>query len=357
MAAGRPVHPQSSGVDPAEIGEVETLVQTTDEAALARLAELSAQAGPEGKAARRALFLLRQRGLSIPVISRPASEDTVGVRPAAKVTFFASTVGKEGTRYLIAHTQGSLSSAGTVQVLLVNDLGDVLNIYTRSATKGRLEKVLATVVERGYVVAEISKEYAALIVRRAAESNSGHKNLLPNGFADFRRVVGDCADETQHPLSTVIDLAALMSEPCTAAGAIALLAEPAAQQWFIVPRDAANWLVNLIALDTSELVLTPSQKADQREKLIDEAADDLLSDKADLWRQRLEDSAYVLYLADFQDVALRVARHAISLSDCRLPSSNPFLRALTSATLLLLEEMYREEYGETTDSTSASSVA
>lgn len=140
------------------------------------------------------------------------------------------------------------------------------------------------------------------------------------------------------PVYEHIPAAAVPEEPPTDSIASRLLAHELLQSWILDPDDFRSVAESIQQVKESPLALSETQQRSRIEEIKQQAMRDYFNEeRRRLYRERLEEVAYMLCVLEGKDTACFALQTARSLEepDSRL-QANPFLQKITERTLLLL---------------------
>lgn len=337
----KPAAPKTDGLPP----EVAALVAQGDEQAVGKLAALAA--GPDratAKAARRGLYLLKQAGVAVP--TEAAAVPNAAARSTAAQQGFLSNPDGNGGQMLVFVQEDPHGGSPWLITFLVNfslglrDLGG--NKMSRREIAQSFEEMRAK--PNRYLV-EVPVDYARQRLQEAVAHNREDSRPIPQGYAALLERVG--LPERTWERSLVydyMDADAVRADQSYSRDPDKLFEDDLFRGWLINLQSVAPWLERLYEAYQSPLALDENQKRQRDERIIDEAADDLLADGgAAIYRKLLEETALVLHLAGREELARQALFHALSMEDDKSPHEVPFLRALASRSIYVLAAIYARE--------------
>ena len=315
------------------------LADATPEAA-ANLREL-ADAAPDKatrKSARRALYLLSQKGV-VPPAKASASHDVVPTQnPKSKIQnsqrAWASAFDGAGNRLLLVLLPGTDSGSPTLAQILLNDETGVADWGGQRMTPREVEPKIAEYLaqlDQGLALAEIEPDYARFLVRHSRDRTRQMGRRTPAGFIEIANRIGE-PEQTYaiSPIYSRVHAEAIRADETISHDAADLFALSWLDAWFFPAEEAAPWT---LAWSTSEL-LPDMERGERQAAIISEASPYLMNDaSATLYARRLEESADILLRRNQSDAAHLALYHALTLRDDAPLVENSFARALVQRTI------------------------
>jgi len=321
---------------------VAVLLSQGDASAAQQLAALAEDAEkPLAKAARRALHQLRLIGVEPP--ARPFTAATTQARSDTRAQkAWMSTPSALGRRVLLFVWEDPGGGSSILVEALLDDEGGLTEISGSSMGRRRIQEHLERLKSREtWVLEEVPVDWARHVMRDAVRLAHATRSTQPDGTSRWMRVVGEPdRDYPVHPVYGVLDPAAVQADPRVSADAAQLFTEKPFSSWFLEPQRMAPAMERLAAVLDSKLVLEEHQKRERVDRMLAEAADELLTgEEMARWQRRLEDSAFVLHFAGNEDAAKRAVKHALSISPEQPPREQPFFVNLVERSLALVYAM------------------
>ncbi len=298
------------------------LAQNTPDAA-AHLNEL-AQTGRDKdtrKSARRALYLLAQKGI-VPPAPAPASSMPHNISIKADLQAWASAFDGAGNRLLFLTWPDPDGGSPTFLQCLMNDVEGVRDIETGRVTRKDLAERLngfEAQIEAGIALAPIEADYGRALLHQARTLNRQARRTTPTGFLELLRVVGDplseLSERSQSPVWNAITPADIENDTGLPRDPAALFALPWFDAWFLDVNDVAGWLMPIM-----EVVNRPDVDADTLKDAVAQTARDasgiLFADGLKtLYAHRLEESADILRRRERIVPARQALYHALALQN------------------------------------------
>jgi hypothetical protein len=311
-------------------------------AAVAAVANRDDAPNTARKAARRAINVLKSRGVSIP--ERPS---VVAAMPKPEFTIEARAMFPDGRGAQIWWIAKIAKTGGTevVEVTTVDKMG-VISINRGNPSAGNLRQIWQGWVSRaGRSPTEVPVEYARRRIAEARAVSVARKAVLPMGIDGSKELLGDLTkiNDGKHPLDGE-DLVVPSEENAVKArveGSMHLHEEPEFASW--LPDDPAGVaLLQSINERVQAIGVLPGSHADEeQQKKIDVAVNEAIEEAANayfdderkkLYVARMRDAAWSLYKSGLIDRAVDalVVANAIEragvISD--RPSEIPFVRGM-----------------------------
>lgn len=326
---------------------VETLLAQADVEAAAQLRVIAESTEDKNtrKAARRALYLLSQRGIAPPP---PAPQSTISTPSASSrplLSAWASAYDGAGNRLVfLTWTNADGGHPSFLQALL-NDEAGVRDMDTRRISRRELDERLegyAAQLEGGIALAEIAPDYGRFLLHQARELSRQARHQTPTGFVDLLNALGE--PEQAYPTAPVwqrVTEAEVRAE-ADAPPAADLFQLPWFQAWFLDVNDVVPWLS-----DIYEVILDSDASEDAKKQGLEDvarkaAAELFDDDRSDRYARRLEETADVLHRRGREPEAKQALRHALDLREAASGGDSEFAVALVQRTMQAAIEMLRQ---------------
>lgn len=205
---------------------IDAWVKAQNAAAVSAIAESDSVPSSARKAARRALNVLKSRGVAIPERPRIAR---IGSEPS-KIEAFYWAPDAAGTAMVTIVSQQTGGRCRRVDVL-VNDRSGITQVLGGEPSRGQLREAFQKGEKQmGYGPASISIEWARAQIAQGRERTASAGAILPMGFDRFSDLIGEAPKDIQpHPLDAM-ELPEVSEEELTAASGT-LHAEPEFRAW------------------------------------------------------------------------------------------------------------------------------
>lgn len=277
----------------------------------------------------------RQQGL--PALSEEQSEaPDDGNMPWKDITqAYLSAVDGAGYRLAVTITPGPFGALRTGMFVL----GDTEGIHgcgERSVTGGDLEDFVAE-ISRGGIIVKVPPKVAAFEIFRHEDISRSLKKSLPFDYFAIRPAGKDeMPRDTEAAIYRVVDAREVKWNPLLLERSAALLSEDAFSSWIIPKEEVSEYIEDLDASESSMIIVGVKSKEEQRKNIIDSALDGFFSaDRRKLYKRRLEEQAFILFLIEKPPIAKVALAAAMGLDpDSGVWVQNhPFARALMELSL------------------------
>ncbi len=321
---------------------VQAWIARRNAAAIAAVANADSAPAAARKAARRAINVLKSRGIAIP--ERPS---VVATLPRASHTIEARAMFPDGRGAQIWWIAKISSTGGTdvIEVTTVDRMG-VVKLERGNPTAGNLRQIWQSWIARaGRAPVEVPVEWARRRIAEARARSVANKAVLPMGLDAAKDLLGDlaAAGDVAHPFQGE-DLAIPTAEEAVKARlekSMHLHEEPEFGSW--LPEDPAGVaLLQSINERVQALGLLPGMQPDEElqkkidasvTEAIDEAANAYFDDdRKRLYVGRMKDAAWSLYRSGLIDRAIDALLVADAIEKAGVisdrPSEIPFVRGM-----------------------------
>jgi len=331
-------------------------IEAPPPAAEAALAELAALADPDAaalladlaehlpgkeqrKAARRALFHLRSRGVPIPEPRRPPPAAPAAQPRAVLYRALATHSDGLGSRLLWLFADRPLGGAYRF-VALINDLAGLKDFVVHDTTRKRLAAEEAEARQRGeFTWVELPVPYAQWLLQEAVALNADSGFPLPTEYHAWRDVVGAPTTPVERPLIYEhVSRFEVKMRPELLREAPRLFEEPEMEGWFLGYRQVQPYAVELRRAREARLVLTPESEEQRHERVLTQAIRELFTPPLRrALQRRLEETAYIFWATGRREQAKRAVAAAVEIadSDPLLLPRHPLVRSLLERSIEL----------------------
>jgi len=312
----------------------------TAEAAAALAA---AEARPPGKAARtairRALYRLRQTGVTPPA----APPAPAPVAPTARQAW-VSAVDGTGSRGVWVVLEGPLGERTLLSGLL-NDAVGLLDFAGGPIAKKRVDQRLAALrAESPLPWVEAPAAWALHLLAEGAARAAAGGGPLPAELARWRATLEAAPASAEPPIYAVVAEPDVAADPGLLERSVALLGLPELAGWFLDPPSVQSEALELLQAKESRLVVTDQIKEERRMAVLDRVIDAHFgpspAEARPRWQRRLEEQAWVLHATGRGAEARQAVAVARALADPERPARRiPFVRALVERSLEVAGEV------------------
>jgi hypothetical protein len=320
--------------DSALIGEAacEALGAIRSREAADALQEIATAAAsrPVQKAARRATYRLSSQGFrseARAVVARTS----VGGKSGTLYRTVASTYDGSGNRALWLGVERPLGGIYLI-AMTINDRRGLTECSGIDTTRKRFAEREAEMREHDKLPwIELPIEYARQLVQEAIETTREGGSAVPPTSAVWTDLVGEPAEPFQQALVyKEISAIEVRLHPTLENETPRLFEQPEVAGWFFFPDEVQKWVKQLADTGVSRLLVTPETEEQRVDRLIREAARELLTKPVRrALRRRLDETAYVFLRTDRLADARRAVAAAATIEEERpLRPPHPFLRVL-----------------------------
>jgi hypothetical protein len=293
------------------------------------------------KAARRALYLLAQKGVAVVREVSPTAPVAAVASHIETMRAWASAYDGAGNRLFLLVLTGSVGGSATVAQILAND---ELGIRDLTLERRRLRDIpplmerLEGRIDDGLAVAEIEPDYARTLLTRFREINFRRSTTTPRGYVDLLPRIG--APETEYAEPPVYqhlpddDSADVPTDPAD------LFKLAWFDPWFFAVEEVTPWLQRWLSAESGVVVTSDKVREERKRAIAKEAAAALMPPEVrQRYIVRLEESADVLRRRDRLTEARQALYHARVLKSDAEIGEVPFAEAIAARTLEAAAEM------------------
>jgi len=335
----------STSAESGTAAEIERFLAEATPDAAARLGAIARAAGKdERKAARRALYLLSQRGVMPANESDAAQREPENAPPRDALRVWASAYDGAGNRLFLAVLASSEGGSSSAAQLIANDELGIREFGTDRKRPREIEHIVANLegrIDEGLVVAEIEPDYARQCIEGFRAINQARFTRTPAGFVEFHAQMGSPPSQPMpQPVHAALESDTTAPAESVPADPGALFKLPWFEPWFFAAEDMAPWLARWIEIDESTIAGAEKIRGDRQRAIVLEVATALFDARMrSLYIVRLEESADVLRRRGRITEARQAMLHAKSLKEDRPAAEIPFCEAIAARTLEAAAEM------------------
>jgi hypothetical protein len=319
-----------------QMAAIEALATIATPAAAAALDEVAGRVGVREvqRAARRALFRLRQMGVQPPAPERPA----VVVSPPQQVLqAWASNIDGTGSRLLWVTMRRRMEPAMLARMILNEREGVQYFAAVSTTTRRALREVEEHNRDpQGFPLVEIPPEYARGLIAEAEARRSTIRLESDAEFLRWRDVLAPPGTTlSRPPIYDLLDAEELRGRWSVLVESAGLLELPEFQSWPF-PDEVTDIAFELVQAEESPLVLSETARAERIDRLVSQAVERYFTEeRRQLYRRRLEEMAYFFVKTGKPDAARRALAAALAFEDPAVPvARHPFARALALRSIM-----------------------
>jgi hypothetical protein len=179
----------------------------------------------------------------------------------------------------------------------------------------------------GGLVVSAPADYVRRLVWQAADLLVEQGGRLPQGYTEAMRRIGPADPAHDRPLIYgSVDPQSLEGDLSFSREPEQFFQSPWFRSWFLAMRAVVDWEEKYFAAIQSRFAVDQAQRETLGDKVLEEAADDLLDGAAlKALRTSLEEQASVLHLAGLEAEAKQALFHALSIDPDKPARTNPFV--------------------------------
>jgi hypothetical protein len=284
-----------------------------DEASVEPLRRLESESTDKlvRKEAKRALYRLQQRGLSVPELPVEAPVSL----PTSATEGYLSPVDGSGDQlvWVLKPRSGGLLHLFAV----VNDPEGMREVNLAVISRKALKTLRAELEAKHELrLVEADWRYCDFLMRRAFRWARERNGRIEGDFPGLRsQIVSEPGEEDVAPLVfRYIDAAGLEADPGPLSRSAELVEEPEFRTWWLQRDRLQPYLDDLAAIKDSPIVLDRSQQEERYRAVVDRAVEEIFSPPLrDSWVRRLYEMAYFLWSSARPERAKSAAAAALAL--------------------------------------------
>jgi hypothetical protein len=290
------------------------------------------------KAARRALYVLKQSGIEPPPAAPAPQEEPKAPANFAHQAYFTNIAGN-GNQMLLFVQDDPYGGWPRLITFLINYGTGLVALGSNKISRKDLEGALEGLrTKEAGLLGEAPVDYGRYLLNEAVARTRACHGTTPKGFLDLMERVGEPQKEFPQPLIyDYYSLDSLQNDPAVPHDPEGLFESVNFRAWLLEVQDVLPWEEKFWESVQTALALDHNQRTKLGDKVVDEATDALLGgDAFTAMRRRLEEQALVLHLAGHPEEARRTLYHAVSMDETKPPHENPFARILTLRSIHLV---------------------
>jgi hypothetical protein len=348
--------PQLTGEDPARplsaIVEALSTIATPEAAAVLSQIAATTDVKELQKAARRALYRLKTRGVDIDRL-RPQEprKSVLEVPKLPLVASLASQIDFDGTRALYLARRRPFSGLVLVS-LIINDQYGVADCQALPLTKKELTRLLADIrSDERLTHVDLPPSYAQQLVEESYQRNLSSGRTPPADFQGMRDLIGtpDTRWE-QPPIYLVVNPEEIRGQPSALVLSADLLNLKEFQGWHLPPDRLQKYRAEVRRTADSPIIVSQVLQQERVDAVQKEAMREVFdAEQCGRYRARLEEMAYLLWQTKRPEEAKRALAGALALQvEGVEAAAHPFLKALFNRSVEMAEAVEQQEANRVT---------
>jgi len=307
------------------------------------------------KAARRALYRLKTRGVDTESVQVGEPRKSVLEVPKLPLVIaLASQIDFAGNRALYLARRRPFSGLVLVS-LIVNDQHGVLDCHALPVTKKDLTRLVADIqADDRLTHVELPATYAQQLVEESYRRNLSTGTPVPQDFQGLHDLIGmpDTPWE-QGPIYRLINPEEIRGQPAWLSRSGQLLDVKEFQGWHVPPEAVQPYREEVRRSADSLIIVSPALQQERLEGVQKRALREIFDpDSCARYRSRLEEMAYLLWQTERPDEAKRALASALALQGEGVdPAEHPFLRALFTRSVEMAEALEQQDTNRVTVAT------
>jgi hypothetical protein len=233
-------------------------------------------------------------------------------------------------------------------VTMLNDVAGLTDCVGRDTTRKRFSEQESSMRGKDPMAwVELPLEYARQLVAEGVELARSGGSGVPTGYALWSEMIGAPAEPFREALIySEISAFETRMHPTLEAEGPRLFEQPEVEPWFFPPDQVRKWVERLSQSATSRLLVTPESEGERQQRLVKEAAAELLPPRALRGlRRRLEETAYIFQRTERELDARRAVAAAVTIEEQRaLRPLHPFVRMLIERSFRIALEVDRSGF-------------
>jgi hypothetical protein len=307
------------------------------------------------KAARRALYRLKTRGVDTESVRVGEPRKSVLEVPKLPIVIaLASQIDFAGNRALYLARRRPFSGLVLVS-LIINDQRGVLDCHAFPVTKKELTRLVADIqADERLTHVELPATYAQQLVEESYRRNLSTGTPVPQDFQGLHDLIGmpDTSWE-QGPIYHLINPEEIGGQPAWLSLSGQLLDVKEFQGWHVPPEAVQSHREEVKRSADSLIIVSPALQQERVEGMQKRALREIFDpDSCARYRSRLEEMAYLLWQTKRPDEAKRAFASALALQGEGVdPAEHPFLRALFTRSVEMAEALEQQDTNRVTVAT------
>lgn len=285
------------------------------------------------KAVRRAVFRLKQRGITVPGIE--TDQGPTFVAPKEQPSAFVGPIDGSGTRPLLIVIPRGASGVDLAMGAVSDEQGIVEFIYGRYSKK-QMKELKELFFSKVSHMVETTLSHAATVLENAYKKEEAKPGPGAAEYLRFRPWLLENTELSDRPVvAESIPLDSVTADMVTPTQIENLFQHELINSWVIDPEKLRPLSEEIAKARESPIFISEGQRREHIGKIKEDAVVKLFGDKDRMiWRTRLEETAFLLYKTGEENPARLCLAAALSLKEtASLLKVNPFLSALLDRSL------------------------
>jgi len=346
---------QALPVSLSAVVEALSTMATPEAAALLTQVAATTNAKEVQKAARRALYRLKTRGVDTDSVRVGEPRKSVLEVPKLPIVIaLASQIDFAGNRALYLARRRPFSGLVLVS-LIINDQQGVLDCNAFPVTKKELTRIVGDIqADDRLTHVELPPTYAQQLVEESYRRNLSTGTPVPQDFQGLHDLIGmpDTPWE-QGPIYHLINPEEIRGQPAWLSLPGQLLDAKELQGWHVPPEAVQKYREEVKRTAESPIIVSPALQQERLEAVQKRVMREMFDpDTCARYRTRLEEMAYLLWQTMRPDEAKRAFASALALQGEGVdPAEHPFLRALFTRSVEMAEALEQQDTSRVTVAT------
>jgi hypothetical protein len=304
------------------------------------------------KAARRALYRLKTRGVDIDrVLPQEPRKSVLEVPKLPLVASLASQIDFDGTRALYLARRRPFSGLVLVS-LIINDQYGIVNCHALPVTKKELTRLLTDIqADERLTHVHLPPSYAQQLVEESYQRNLSTAKPAPADFQGMRDLLGSPDHRwEQPPIYHVVNPEEIRGQLAALLPSAELLDLKEFQGWHLSPDLLQKYREDVRRTTDSPIIVSQMLQQERVNALQKDTIRGIFdAEQCARYRARLEEMAYLLWQTKRPEEAKHALAGALALQGEGVdPAEHPFLKALFNRSVEMAEAMEQQDANRVT---------
>lgn len=275
------------------------------------------------KSARKSLFRLQSAGLAVKKLLDPdvarSRERKARHKPYQALM---SNVDGTGSQLVILAREMLAGDLHTLQVIL-NEKEGIKDCHAvRGLTKKSFARFIETMLDKvqeenpfEMILEKIDYNYGIRLLTEAEKLNEALGTEVPAAYLSVKELFLESADPTvPNPIYRELDAEQIKAQSYFLSNSVELIVHPLLQSWMFDPKEIKKYVEELEKQEETVLELSPQFTKEREDAVFDQALLELFDEtRKTLYKERLEKTAYLLFLQGEPEEAKKALAAAIAL--------------------------------------------